>query len=157
MPLTRVGAVLKTTWYEAPPSRPPWPALSAKLTVPLEPVARVIETKWRLLELLIGLRRDGARIVGYGAPGKGNTLLNYCGIRTDLLDYTVDSNPLKHGRFLPGTHIPIHPPERIAETKPDYVLILPWNLKREIAAQLEYVRDWGGRLVVPIPEPEVLP
>ena len=119
--------------------------------------ARVAETKWRLLELLIGLRRDGARIVGYGAPGKGNTLLNYCGIRTDLLDYTVDRNPLKHGRFLPGTHIPIHPPERIAETRPDYVLILPWNLKREIAAQLEYVRDWGGRLVVPIPEPGVLP
>jgi predicted TPR repeat methyltransferase len=119
--------------------------------------ARVAETKWRLLELLIGLRREGASVVGYGAPGKGNTLLNYCGIRTDLLDYTVDRNPLKHGRFLPGTHIPIHPPERIAETKPDYVLILPWNLKREIAAQLEYVRDWGGRLVVPIPEPEVLP
>ena len=119
--------------------------------------ARVAETKWRLLELLIGLRRDGARIAGYGAPGKGNTLLNYCGIRTDLLDYTVDRNPLKHGRFLPGTHVPIHPPERIAETRPDYVLILPWNLKREIAAQLEYVRDWGGRLVVPIPEPEVLP
>jgi len=85
--------------------------------------ARVAETKWRLLELLIRLRRDGARIVGYGAPGKGNTLLNYCGIRTDLLDYTVDRNPLKHGRFLPGTHIPIHPPERIGETKPDYVLI----------------------------------
>ena len=78
-------------------------------------------------------------------------------IREYFLDYTVDRNPLKHGRFLPGTHIPIHPPERIAETKPDYVLILPWNLKREIAAQLEYVRDWGGRLIVPIPEPEVLP
>jgi SAM-dependent methyltransferase len=119
--------------------------------------ARVAETKWRLLELLIGLRGEGARVVGYGAPGKGNTLLNYCGIRTDLLDYTVDRNPLKHGRFLPGTHIPIHPPERIAETKPDYVLILPWNLRREIAAQLAYIRDWGGRLVVPIPEPEVLP
>ncbi len=118
--------------------------------------ARVAETKWSLLELLIGLRRAGAQIVGYGAPGKGNTLLNYCGIRTDLLDYTVDRNPYKHGRFLPGTHIPIHPPERIAETRPDYVLILPWNLKKEIAAQLEYVREWGGQLVVPIPEPEVL-
>jgi SAM-dependent methyltransferase len=118
---------------------------------------RVAETKRRLLELLFGLRRDGKRIVGYGAPGKGNTLLNYCGIRTDVLDYTVDRNPGKHGKFLPGTHIPIHPPERIAETRPDYVLILPWNLKREIAAQLDYVREWGARLIVPIPEPEVLP
>jgi SAM-dependent methyltransferase len=118
---------------------------------------RVAETKRRLLELLIGLRREGKQVVGYGAPGKGNTLLNYCGIRTDFLDYTVDRNPGKHGKFLPGTHIPIHPPERIAETRPDYVLILPWNLKREIAAQLEYVREWGARLVVPIPEPEVLP
>jgi len=118
---------------------------------------RVAETKRRLLELLIGLRRDGKRVVGYGAPGKGNTLLNYCGIRTDFLEYTVDRNPGKHGKFLPGTHIPIYPPERIAETRPDYVLILPWNLKREIAAQLDYVREWGGRLLVPIPEPEVLP
>ena len=117
---------------------------------------RVAETKWRLLELLIDLRRSGKRIAGYGAPGKGNTLLNYCGIRTDLLDYTVDRNPGKHGKFLPGTHVPIHPPERISETRPDYVLILPWNLKREIAAQLAYVRDWGARLIVPIPEPEVL-
>jgi SAM-dependent methyltransferase len=118
---------------------------------------KVAETKWRLLELLIGLRREGKQIVGYGAPGKGNTLLNYCGIRTDLLDYTVDRNPYKHGRFLPGTHIPIFPPERIAEDRPDFVLILPWNLTREIAAQLEYVRQWGGRLIVPIPQPEVLP
>jgi SAM-dependent methyltransferase len=118
---------------------------------------RVAETKQRLLELLIGLRREGSRIVGYGAPGKGNTLLNYCGIRTDFLDYTVDRNPGKHGKFLPGTHIPIHPPERIAETRPDYVLILPWNLKRELVVQLDYVREWGGRLIVPIPEPEVLP
>jgi SAM-dependent methyltransferase len=118
--------------------------------------ARVAETKWRLLELLIRLRHEGAQVVGYGAPGKGNTLLNYCGIRTDLLDYTVDRNPYKHGRFLPGTHIPIHPPERIVETRPDYILILPWNLKKEIAAQLAYVREWGGQLVVPIPEPEVL-
>jgi SAM-dependent methyltransferase len=118
--------------------------------------ARVAETKWRLLELLIRLRREGAQVVGYGAPGKGNTLLNYCGIRTDLLDYTVDRNPYKHGRFLPGTHIPIHPPERIVETRPDYVLILPWNLKKEIATQLAYVREWGGQLVVPIPEPEIL-
>jgi SAM-dependent methyltransferase len=118
---------------------------------------KVEETKWALLELLIGLRREGKHVAGYGAPGKGNTLLNYCGIRTDLLDYTVDRNPYKHGRFLPGTHIPIFPPERIAQTRPDYILILPWNLQREIAAQLKYVREWGGRLIVPIPTPSVLP
>jgi SAM-dependent methyltransferase len=117
---------------------------------------RVAETKWALLELLIALRRAGKEVVGYGAPGKGNTLLNYCGIRADLLDYTVDRNPYKHGRFLPGTHIPIHPAERIAETKPDAVLILPWNLRQEIAGQLEYVREWGAELIVPIPRPEVL-
>jgi SAM-dependent methyltransferase len=118
---------------------------------------QVAGVRWRLLELLIDLRREGKRVVGYGAPGKGNTLLNYCGIRADLLEYTVDRNPGKQGKFLPGTRIPIHPPERIAETRPDYVLILPWNLTREIAAQLQYVRDWGGRLIVPIPVPEVLP
>src|SRR5207247_159083 len=117
---------------------------------------QVHETKRRLLEFLINVKRAGKHIAGYGAPGKGNTLLNYCGIRNDLLDYTVDRNPYKHGRFLPGTHIPIHPPEHIAETKPDYVLILPWNLKREIAEQLAYVREWGGQLVVPIPKPEVV-
>ena len=88
------------------------------------------ETKRKLLEFLIAAKRAGKTVVGYGAPGKGNTLLNYCGIRTDFLDYTVDRNPYKHGRYLPGTHIPIYAPERIAETKPDYVLILPWNLQR---------------------------
>ena len=103
--------------------------------------ARVADVKWSLLELLIGLRREGKQVVGYGAPGKGNTLLNYCGIRTDLLDYTVDRNPHKHGKFLPGTQIPIYPPERIRETQPDYLLILPWNLQKEIAAQLSYVAD----------------
>ena len=118
---------------------------------------RVAELKRRLLELLIALRDEGKQIVGYGAPGKGNTLLNYCGIRTDLLAYTVDANPGKHGKFLPGTHIAIHAPKKLEETRPDFVLILPWNLKREISAQLEYVREWGGRLVVPIPVPEVLP
>ena len=101
------------------------------------------ESKRALLELLIGLRRDGKQVVGYGAPGKGNTLLNYCGIRTDLLDYTVDRNPYKHGLFTPGTHIPIHPPERIAETRPDYVVVLPWNLVDEIAEQLAYVARLG--------------
>ena len=111
----------------------------------------VKESKRALLELLIRLRRDGRQVVGYGAPGKGNTLLNYCGIRTDLLDYTVDRNPYKQGLFTPGTHIPIFPPEKIAETKPDYILVLPWNLIDEIASQLSYVADWGGRLIVPIP------
>ncbi|MGD9570384.1 MAG: methyltransferase domain-containing protein [Thermoleophilia bacterium] len=117
---------------------------------------QVKETKRKLLEWLIGVKREGAQVVGYGAPGKGNTLLNYCGVGTDFLDYTVDRNPYKHGRFLPGTHIPIFDTSRIAETKPDYVLILPWNLRDEIVAQLEYVREWGGRCVVPIPEATVL-
>jgi SAM-dependent methyltransferase len=112
---------------------------------------KVMANKRALLEFLIQARRDGKRIAGYGAPGKGNTLLNYCGIRTDFLDYTVDRNPYKHGKFLPGTHIPIFPPERIAETKPDFVLILPWNLKDEIIGQLAYIRKWGGKFVVPIP------
>ncbi|HYN18086.1 MAG TPA: class I SAM-dependent methyltransferase, partial [Actinomycetes bacterium] len=114
--------------------------------------ARVVETKRKLLEFLIAAKAQGATVAGYGAPGKGNTLLNYCGIRTDFLDYTVDRNPYKHGRFTPGTHIPIHPPERLAETRPDYILILPWNLKDEIIEQLAYARDWGARFVVPIPE-----
>jgi C-methyltransferase C-terminal domain/Putative zinc binding domain/Methyltransferase domain len=116
----------------------------------------VKESKRALLELLIGLRREGKHVVGYGAPGKGNTLLNYCGIRTDLIDYTVDLNPYKHGLYTPGTHIPILPPEMLAETKPDYVVVLPWNLIDEIAAQLAYVSEWGGRLVVPIPYATVL-
>jgi SAM-dependent methyltransferase len=113
------------------------------------------ETKRRLLEFLIGARRRGKRIAGYGAPGKGNTLLNYCGIRTDFVEYTVDRNPYKHGKFLPGTHIPIFAPERIQETRPDYVLILPWNLKDEIMEQLAYIRSWGGQFVVPIPDVKV--
>ncbi len=117
---------------------------------------QVKETKRKLLEFLISARRQGKIVAGYGAPGKGNTLLNYCGIRTDFLDYTVDRNPYKQGKFLPGTHIPIYAPERIAQTKPDYVLILPWNLKDEIIKQLAYIREWGGRFVVPIPEAEVI-
>jgi SAM-dependent methyltransferase len=116
---------------------------------------QVHETKRRLLEFLIAARRQGKSVVGYGAPGKGNTLLNYCGIRTDFLDYTVDRNPYKHGKYTPGTHIPIHPPERIAETRPDYVLILPWNLKDEIMEQMAGIRAWGGRFVVPIPDVKV--
>jgi SAM-dependent methyltransferase len=118
---------------------------------------RVKETKRKLLTFLIDAKRAGKQVVGYGAPGKGNTLLNYCGIRTDFLDYTVDRSPHKQGRFLPGTRIPIFGPERISETKPDYVLILPWNLKAEITQQMSHIRSWGGRFVVPIPETIVLP
>ena len=112
----------------------------------------VEESKHALLELLIALRRDGKQVVGYGAPGKGNTLLNYCGIRTDFLDYTVDRNPYKHGRFTPGTQIPIEPPERIAETRPDAIVILPWNLAKEIAEQLSYTKEWGARADRPDPD-----
>jgi hypothetical protein len=119
--------------------------------------ARVEETKRSLLEFLIEARRAGKTVAAYGAPGKGNTLLNYCGIRTDFVEYAVDRNPYKHGRFTPGTHIPIHPPERLRETRPDYVLILPWNLRDEIVAQLAYAREWGARFVVPIPRVEVIP
>ena len=117
---------------------------------------QVEESKRALLELLIRLRRDRKRVVGYGAPGKGNTLLNYCGIRGDFLEYTVDRNPHKQGLFTPGTHIPILAPEKIAETKPDYILVLPWNLIDEIASQLSYVAEWGGRLIVPIPRASIL-
>jgi hypothetical protein len=112
---------------------------------------KVKESKRALLDLLIDLRRQGKQVVGYGAPGKGNTLLNYCGIRTDFVDYTVDRNPYKQGLFTPGTHIPIHPVKRIAETRPERVLVLPWNLVDEISSQLAYVGEWGGKLIVPIP------
>jgi len=119
--------------------------------------SRVRETKRNLLEFLIAAKRAGKTVVGYGAPGKGNTLLNYCGIRTDFLDFTVDRSPHKHGKFLPGTHIPILVPERLREARPDYVLILPWNLKKEIMQQLSWIREWGGSFVVPIPELTVYP
>ncbi len=104
-----------------------------------------------LLRYLLAARGQGKRVVGYGAPGKGNTLLNYCGIRPDLLEYTVDRNPYKHGRFTPGTRIPIHPPERIEHDRPDVVVVLPWNLETEITAQLRHIGDWGGELVYPLP------
>ena len=113
---------------------------------------RVQETKNTLLEFLIQAQREGHHVAGYGAPGKGNTLLNFCGIGVDYIDYTVDRNPYKQGKWLPGTRIPIFPPERIRETKPRYVLILPWNLKDEIIAQLSFIRQWGGAFVVPIPQ-----
>jgi SAM-dependent methyltransferase len=118
---------------------------------------KVKETKRKLLEFLIKAKREGKTVVGYGAPGKGNTLLNYCGIRTDFMDFTVDRSPHKQGNFLPGTHIPIYHPEKIREVKPDYVLILPWNLKKEITQQMAYIREWGGQFVIPIPEVTVLP
>src|ERR687891_1226611 len=117
---------------------------------------RVIETKHRLLDLLIDLKMSELSIVGYGAPGKGNTLLNYCGIRTDFLDFTVDRNPYKHGKFCPGTRIPIHPPEALERARPDFIFILPWNLKDEIIAQLAPAREWGAKFIVPIPDPEIL-
>jgi 2-polyprenyl-3-methyl-5-hydroxy-6-metoxy-1,4-benzoquinol methylase len=113
---------------------------------------KVKETKRKILEFLIRAKRNGKSVVGYGAPGKGNTLLNYCGIRTDFMDYTVDMSPHKQGNFLPGTHIPILNPEMIKKTKPDFVFILPWNLKDEIMKQHNYVHDWGGKFVIPIPE-----
>jgi SAM-dependent methyltransferase len=118
--------------------------------------ARVVDTKFKLLELLIALKRQGARIVGYGAPGKGNTLLNYCGIRSDILEFTTDRNPYKHGKYLPGTRIPVLEPAAIDDFRPDYVLILPWNLKDEIMSQMAHIRDWGGQFIVPIPHPLVL-
>ena len=117
---------------------------------------KVKETKRKLLSFLIEAKKQGKVVVGYGAPAKGNTLLNYCGIRTDFIEYVVDRSPHKQGLFLPGTHIPIYHPDRIGETKPDYLLILPWNLKDEIMQQMAYIREWGGKFVVPIPQVELI-
>jgi hypothetical protein len=117
---------------------------------------QVMETKRDILRFLIDAKQAGKRIVGYGAPGKGNTLLNYCGIRTDFLDFTVDRNPYKQGKYTPGTHIPIRAPEAIRDARPDYIFILPWNLREEIVRSLSYVREWGCRFVVPIPKTEIL-
>ena len=113
---------------------------------------KIRETKRKLLEFLIAARREGKTIAGYGAPAKGNTLLNYCGIRSDFLDYTVDRSPHKQGQYLPGSRIPIHHPDRVRETRPDFLLILPWNLRQEIMEQMADVREWGCRFVVAIPE-----
>jgi 2-polyprenyl-3-methyl-5-hydroxy-6-metoxy-1,4-benzoquinol methylase len=118
---------------------------------------KVEATKRKLLSFLISAKQEGKRVVGYGAPAKGNTLLNYCGVRTDLMDYTVDRSPHKQGHFLPGVHIPIYAPEQIRQTRPDYVLILPWNLKDEVIQQMAFIREWGGKFVVPIPEVTVYP
>ncbi|MEU4312747.1 class I SAM-dependent methyltransferase [Nocardia sp. NPDC024068] len=109
-----------------------------------------------LLRFLLDQKDAGATVVGYGAPGKGNTLLNYCGIRPDLLEYTVDRNPYKHGRYTPGTRIPIHAPDRIDADRPDFVLVLPWNLETELTAQLAPIGEWGGRLVFPLPDMRVV-
>ncbi|MFD8531952.1 methyltransferase domain-containing protein [Streptosporangium canum] len=118
--------------------------------------ARVAGVRRDLLRFLLDAAEQGRTVVGYGAPGKGNTLLNHCGVRADLLQYTVDRNPYKHGRFTPGARIPVLPPERIAEDRPDYVLVLPWNLREELTAQLSFVHAWGGRLVFPIPRLEIV-
>jgi hypothetical protein len=112
----------------------------------------VMETKRNILSFFVKAKRNGKSIVGYGAPAKGNTLLNYCGIRTDFIDFTVDRSPHKQGHFLPGTHIPICHPDRVREAKPDYLVILPWNLKDEIMEQMSHIRDWGGQFVTLIPE-----
>ena len=116
----------------------------------------MLKIKSDLLGFLLTAAREGRSVAGYGAPGKGNTLLNHCGIRSDLLSYTVDRSPVKQGKFLPGTHIPIYAPERLAETRPDYILVLPWNLREEISRQLSYAGSWGGRLVFPIPELQIV-
>jgi len=118
--------------------------------------AQVRATKRKILAFLGRIKDEGKSIVGYGAPGKGNTLLNYCAIRTDILDYTVDRNPYKQGKYTPGTHIPIMDPAQIARTKPDYIFILPWNLRDEITKQMAFVREWGCKFIVPIPEPKFL-
>ncbi|WP_236789701.1 class I SAM-dependent methyltransferase [Amycolatopsis sp. GM8] len=118
--------------------------------------ARVDRVRRDLLKFLVTAAEEGKTVVGYGAPGKGNTLLNHCGIRPDLLAYTVDRNPYKHGRFTPGTRIPVLAPERIEAEKPDYVLVLPWNLRAELTEQLSYVEQWGGKLVFPIPHLEIV-
>jgi len=117
---------------------------------------RVQRTKRNLLSVLIAAKEGGKRICGYGAPGKGNTLLNYCGIGTDFLDFTVDRNPYKHGLYTPGMHIPIKPVDAIDAAQPDYILILPWNLKQEIVEQMRHVGKWGGKFIVPIPEIAVI-
>jgi 2-polyprenyl-3-methyl-5-hydroxy-6-metoxy-1,4-benzoquinol methylase len=164
---THGGSLRVYACHREDPTKPPAPGVGELLALEraagLEHAAtyhafsaQVEETRFKLLEFLIAARRQGERVWGYGAPAKGNTLLNYCGIRSDLLGGTVDRSPHKQGKFLPGTHIEVFAPEKLAEVKPDYVLILPWNLRDEIAAQMAHVREWGGRFVVPIPAVEVL-
>jgi SAM-dependent methyltransferase len=165
--LTTHGGSLRAYLVHAASSRPQSPSVPALLAreraMGLHRVAtysafaeRVRASKRKLLSLLIGLKNEGKTICGYGAPGKGNTLLNYCGIGTDFLDFTVDRNPHKHGHFTPGMHIPILPLEAIELARPDYVLILPWNLRDEIMAQMAHIAEWGARFIVPIPEPRIV-
>jgi SAM-dependent methyltransferase len=162
------GGSLRTWSAPAESAPPPSAAVAAVLAAESEAgldtleghagfAADVAAVRNDLVEFLVARAREGALVAGYGAPGKGNTLLNHAGVRADLLAFTVDRNPFKHGKFLPGTHIPIFDVDEIAARKPDFVVILPWNLRAEISAQLAYVRDWGGRLVVPLPRLEVLP
>ena len=117
---------------------------------------QVRQTKLELLDFLVTAARQGKKVAGYGAPGKSATLLHYCGIGKDLIEYTVDRSLYKQGRYLPGSRIPIYHPDRISETKPDYIVILPWNLKDEIMKQMSYIREWGGRFVIPIPKVAIL-
>jgi hypothetical protein len=165
--LTTHGGSLRV--HAAPQERAGEPSVRVKAVLEAEVAAglhtvaghegfadQVLGVKHDLLTFLLNASRAGASVAGYGAPGKGNTLLNHCGIRSDLLSYTVDANPVKQGKFLPGTRIPIFAPERLAQTRPDYVLVLPWNLRDEISKQLGYVREWGGRLVFPIPVLEIV-
>ncbi|QJD85219.1 class I SAM-dependent methyltransferase [Cohnella herbarum] len=127
-----------------------------KLQTYKEFYGKVVRLKRQLVRFLIDIKERGETVVGYGAPAKGNTLLNYCGIDQDYLDYTVDRSPYKQGLYLPGSRIPIYAPDQLKETKPDYVLILPWNLKEEIMVQTDFIREWGGKWIVPIPEVTVL-
>lgn len=152
----RVFACHETAKWQAQPGLEKIQALEQKAALHEDDTyaayaEQVRETKRALLTLLIDLKRQGKVIVGYGAPAKGNTLLNYCGISSDMLEYTVDRSPHKQGMFLPGTRLPIKAPEAIDETKPDYILILPWNLKDEIMSQMAHIKDWGGQFIVPIP------
>jgi hypothetical protein len=144
--------------YAGPPSRRVADVLAIEEAAGLHRVDGYLQLRPRteavrheLLRFLLDCRAEGKRVVGYGAPGKGNTLLNYCGIRSDLLEYTVDRNPYKHGRFTPGTRIPIHDPAQMEKDRPDVVLALPWNLEAELTEQLAYIADWGGQLVFPLP------
>jgi hypothetical protein len=118
--------------------------------------ARVERQRHDLLRYLLDCRAEGKRVVGYGAPGKGNTMLNYCGIRTDLIEYLVDRNPYKHGMFTPGARLPIHPVERLDEDRPDVIVVLPWNLEAELTAQLAYTAEWGAELAYPLPDLHVV-
>ncbi|HEX5969839.1 MAG TPA: class I SAM-dependent methyltransferase [Intrasporangium sp.] len=164
--LSTHGGSLRT--WSAPSEHAPQPSaavarvLAAEAAEGLDTVdghagfaAQVATVRNDLVEFLIGCARRGETVVAYGAPGKGNTLLNHCGIRSDLIRFSVDRNPFKHGKFLPGTHIPIRPVEELEAAQPDYVLIMPWNLREEISAQLAGIRVWGGRLVVALPRLEV--